>query len=127
MQILEEEWRRLPLSFAHEESKWIKRAVAVSVGAEGLSAAEAEGMIAYATKQADMYRRLAVRAEKTRTEPKLGRGYRRPREVINVVSSWQENEDGGDEDVGQEEEEEDDGFVDSDAEDAVMDGDGHDD
>jgi hypothetical protein len=34
----------------------------------------AEGMIVYAAKQADLYRRMAERAEFTRTEPKLVRG-----------------------------------------------------
>jgi hypothetical protein len=37
----------------------------------------AEGMVAYATKQADMYREMAERAEITRTEVKLRKGEKR--------------------------------------------------
>jgi hypothetical protein len=44
----------------------------------------AEGMIAYAAKRADLYRRMAERAEFTRTELKLARGKSR-----NVAApSW---------------------------------------
>jgi hypothetical protein len=42
-----------------------------------LESAVAEGSIAYATKQAQLYRDLTERAETTRTEVKLSRGKKR--------------------------------------------------
>jgi hypothetical protein len=75
VRLLEEEWRRLPVSYAHREKLWVDRAVAVPV--TEIPAAEAEGMIAYATKQAQMYRDLAERAEVTRTEVQLAKGKKR--------------------------------------------------
>ncbi|KAF7341815.1 hypothetical protein MSAN_02036500 [Mycena sanguinolenta] len=58
VRLLEEEWRRLPVTHAHREKVWIERAVAVPVGS--IPFAEAEGMVAYATKQSQMYRDLAI-------------------------------------------------------------------
>ncbi|KAF7351520.1 CxC2 domain-containing protein [Mycena sanguinolenta] len=55
VRLLEEEWRRLPISYAHREKVWIDRAVAVPTGS--IPFPEAEGMVAYATKQAQMYSR----------------------------------------------------------------------
>ncbi|KAF7345205.1 CxC2 domain-containing protein [Mycena sanguinolenta] len=59
VRLLEEEWRRLPLTYAHRERVWVERAVAVPVGGDLL------------------YRDLAARAELTRTEAKLTRGKKR--------------------------------------------------
>ncbi|KAJ7200869.1 hypothetical protein GGX14DRAFT_571878 [Mycena pura] len=104
---LGEEQRRIPVSFLHEERAWLDRAAAVPVGDASTSAAEAEGMLAYATAQADMYRALAMRAEVTRTQPKLRRGQRRPREAIRVVTSWPlEGGTEGDDDVEGDEDDE---------------------
>ncbi|KAJ7800235.1 hypothetical protein B0H14DRAFT_2387450 [Mycena olivaceomarginata] len=75
VRLLEEEWRHLPLSYAHCEQQWVKRAVEVPTGT--IDVADAEGMVAYATKQAQLYRDLAERAEITRTEVKLTRGKKR--------------------------------------------------
>jgi hypothetical protein len=75
VRLLEEEWRRLPLSYAHREQVWVRRAVDVPVST--IPAAEAEGMIAYAMKQAQVYRDMAERAEATRTEVKLSKGKKR--------------------------------------------------
>ncbi|KAJ7462644.1 hypothetical protein B0H11DRAFT_1734840 [Mycena galericulata] len=75
VRLLEEEWRRLPVSYAHRENVWLQRAVRVPLGT--LGTAEAEGMIAYASKQAQMYRNLAARAERIRTEPALKKGQKR--------------------------------------------------
>jgi hypothetical protein len=72
---LEEEWRRLPVTYAHRERQWVARASAVPVGS--IPYVEAEGMVAYATRQVQLYRELARRAERTRTEPKLQRGKKR--------------------------------------------------
>ncbi|KAJ7204381.1 hypothetical protein GGX14DRAFT_569495 [Mycena pura] len=94
-------------------------------GVGSIPALEAEGMIAYAMKQADVYWQLISRAERTRTEPKLGRGHRRPREAIRVGFWPTQETEIGDEDVGQEEDDEEEGFVDSDDE-AILDGGEHD-
>jgi hypothetical protein len=50
---------------------------AVGVPIDKIPFPVAEGMVAYATKQADMYRELARMAEITRTEVKLQRGKKR--------------------------------------------------
>ncbi|KAF7314223.1 CxC2 domain-containing protein [Mycena kentingensis (nom. inval.)] len=73
--LLEEEWRRLPLSLAHEERLWDQRGA--SGQSLGATDAEKEGLVAYAAKQADMFRDLARRAEVVRTAPKLRRGCKR--------------------------------------------------
>ena len=122
--MLGEKGWRMPESFAYEERKWLCRVIAVPVGDNDMSAADSEGLIAYATKQRDMYRELSIRAEKTRTEAKLGKGFRRPREVVRVVSSWPEqgaNTNGEDEDTAEDDDVEDDdededGLLDSDKE-----------
>ncbi|KAF7321647.1 CxC2 domain-containing protein [Mycena kentingensis (nom. inval.)] len=75
VRVLEEEWRRLPISFEHERKKWIlRREEAVSIGK---SEEQVDGMRAYAAKQSAMYNDLILRAEQTRTEEWKGRGYRR--------------------------------------------------
>ncbi|KAJ7830049.1 hypothetical protein B0H14DRAFT_2366095 [Mycena olivaceomarginata] len=75
VRLLEEEWRRLPVTYAYRERLWVNRAVAVPV--QGIPFPEAEGKVAYAAKQSAMYRELAERAEITRTEVKLQRGKKR--------------------------------------------------
>ncbi|KAJ7197571.1 hypothetical protein GGX14DRAFT_574051 [Mycena pura] len=50
IRILDEEWWRLPVTLAYLEKLWKDRAVGVAVGQ--VPAADAEGMIAYAAKQA---------------------------------------------------------------------------
>ncbi|KAF7319998.1 CxC2 domain-containing protein [Mycena kentingensis (nom. inval.)] len=93
--LLEEEWRQLPLSFGYEERSWVKRAGSVKIGSEDTEVAE--GKIAYAAKKADMYRDLARRAEITRTEAKLRRGERRPRQRVEVYARGpEEGEEVGD-------------------------------
>ncbi|KAF7325870.1 hypothetical protein MKEN_00437800 [Mycena kentingensis (nom. inval.)] len=82
--LLEEEWRRLPLSFAHEERLWVERAKSVKVGIEEVEVAE--GMVAYAAKKADMYRDLSRRSEIIRTQERLRRGQRRARETVHVYT-----------------------------------------
>ncbi|KAJ7936119.1 hypothetical protein B0H13DRAFT_2226828 [Mycena leptocephala] len=75
VRLLEEEWRRLPVTYDFRRQLWLQRAAAVPL--ESITVMEAEGMVAYALKQADMYRDLAARAEITRTEPLLQRGKKR--------------------------------------------------
>ncbi|KAJ7058599.1 hypothetical protein C8F01DRAFT_923941, partial [Mycena amicta] len=61
VRILKEEFRRLPLSFRHEEEEWKTRAANVPLGS--IPTEEAEGMIAYALKQASIYASLRERVE----------------------------------------------------------------
>ncbi|KAF7331578.1 CxC2 domain-containing protein [Mycena kentingensis (nom. inval.)] len=81
--LLEEEWRRLPLSFAHDEMTWKGRADGVGTGSDPELE---ERKRAYALKQADMYRDLALRAEHIRTAPPTKRGARKtvPREDFTL-------------------------------------------
>ncbi|KAF7292546.1 CxC2 domain-containing protein [Mycena kentingensis (nom. inval.)] len=82
--LLEEEWRRLPLSLAHDETVWRKRAEDVGIVSDleldagkraeldaGKRAELDEGKRAYALKQAHMYRDLALRA-RTRSDRHAG-------------------------------------------------------
>ncbi|KAJ7446031.1 hypothetical protein B0H11DRAFT_1930373 [Mycena galericulata] len=107
VRLLEEEWRRLPVTYAYRENVWVRRAIAVPTGK--IPAAEAEGMLAYASKQAQLYRDLAEAAERTRTEPHLKRGAKRrvfrpapdpimPEEEAGVRDSEDEIEDDGEDD-----------------------------
>ncbi|KAJ7727187.1 hypothetical protein B0H16DRAFT_1331643, partial [Mycena metata] len=75
VRLLEEEWRCLPVTYEHREREWRNRAVAVPVGK--LPFEEAQGLIAYAAKHAQMYWKLAARAEETQTEAKLQSGKKR--------------------------------------------------
>ncbi|KAJ7132590.1 hypothetical protein C8R44DRAFT_591715, partial [Mycena epipterygia] len=61
VRLLNEEWRRLPVTYAYRERQWLDRVYAVNL--DTLPFEVAEGMIAYATKRADLYRRMAERAE----------------------------------------------------------------
>ncbi|KAF7317941.1 CxC2 domain-containing protein [Mycena kentingensis (nom. inval.)] len=108
VELLEEEWRRLPLSFAHEEKKWEDQFDAVvNLGADK---DEQEGMRAYAAKQADTYRDLSRRAEVVRTQPALHRGvmrarehawvYRRDASNVRVVVDGEELQSGSEVPVG---------------------------
>ncbi|KAF7326221.1 CxC2 domain-containing protein [Mycena kentingensis (nom. inval.)] len=108
--ILQEEWRRLPISLQYEADRWKHRANAVTDPDE----ASAEGKIAYGRKQERVYLDLIRRAEITRTEEKLKRGFSRRNRIAAT-----DDDDGGDEtegsegddgrgDVDSEEEEEDD-------------------
>ncbi|KAJ7150418.1 hypothetical protein C8R46DRAFT_1043775 [Mycena filopes] len=76
--LLEEEYRRVGVSFEYEAKKWEARARNVP---RALAAVDREGAVAYARRQAAMFRDLKVRGEKTWTEEKLARGKKRPRHV----------------------------------------------
>ncbi|KAF7331418.1 CxC2 domain-containing protein [Mycena kentingensis (nom. inval.)] len=82
VRLLQEEWRRLPLSFKYEEGVWEARFD--EVARMQLPDSDAEGLRAYAAKQADGFRDLARRAEVVRTQPKLRRGAKRPREWARI-------------------------------------------
>ncbi|KAF7321843.1 CxC2 domain-containing protein [Mycena kentingensis (nom. inval.)] len=117
VRVLEEDWRRLPLSLAFSERQWVERAGSVDVS--GMDTEEAEGLIAYAAKQADVYRDLARRAEITRTARRLRRGQRRTREEVQVGPL--PGLDGGDAEAAQDDVDGDDVFVDEEIEDFVDD------
>ncbi|KAF8171732.1 hypothetical protein K438DRAFT_1981883 [Mycena galopus ATCC 62051] len=68
VRLLREEFRRVSLSFQHEEDRWRARASAVPVGV--LPLADAEAAVAYALRHADMYKDLRERGIKTWNEAK---------------------------------------------------------
>ncbi|KAF7293735.1 CxC2 domain-containing protein [Mycena chlorophos] len=79
VRMLREDTRRVPVTHEVWASVWEKRAAAVPVGE--IATGEAEGMMAYALKQAAMHRGLAASARQTASEPRLARGRRRVRWV----------------------------------------------
>lgn len=100
------------MTYKHHERLWQERAVAVPV--TSIPEAEAEGMIAYALKQAQLYRDLAARAETTRTEAKLARGKKRatwePTWDPLIPTDTERRGDANDEDgAGSDDEEDDEG------------------
>ncbi|KAJ7741123.1 hypothetical protein B0H16DRAFT_1464665 [Mycena metata] len=87
IRLLEEEYRRVLVSFEYEAQRWEARVRALPISEVELG--YAQGAVAYALKQAAMYRDLAARAVITMTEVRRGRGKRRTVPVL-------EEEDGGD-------------------------------
>lgn len=77
VRFLVEETRRLPISLEYEASIWEGRAKAVQVGV--IQPEYAQGLVAYALKQAAVFRDLAARARTTAMEARLPRGKKRPR------------------------------------------------
>ncbi|KAJ7120481.1 hypothetical protein C8R43DRAFT_1136866 [Mycena crocata] len=77
--LLEEEWRRVFASFDYEAKKWDARARDVKKRSPTLAPAFVQGAVAYATRQAAMWRDLAQRAYITKTEIHRGRGRKRIR------------------------------------------------
>ncbi|KAJ7346456.1 hypothetical protein DFH08DRAFT_700973 [Mycena albidolilacea] len=126
VRLLEEEWRRLPVTYAHREQLWKGRAVAVPV--TKIPEAVAEGMLAYAMKQAQLYRDLAAWVETARTEAKLARGKKRavwqpswdpliPTDTGRAVDAEDGISEGGEDGVGSEDDEDGErGDIDSDEE-----------
>ncbi|KAK7002031.1 hypothetical protein R3P38DRAFT_3609029 [Favolaschia claudopus] len=64
--LLEEEYRRVLISFEHEAAGWEERAKNIPVGT--VEVGYAQGAVAYALKQARMYRDLASKVTLTMTE-----------------------------------------------------------
>ncbi|KAJ7799241.1 hypothetical protein B0H14DRAFT_3092830 [Mycena olivaceomarginata] len=105
VRLLKAETDRLPISLEFEADRWIERAQGVPVGE--IDVAYAQGMIAYATKQADLFRDIAARARETATAPRLANGKQRPRApivdplatadpvMIAVDGAGEDNEDEG--------------------------------
>ncbi|KAJ7782955.1 hypothetical protein B0H16DRAFT_1709789 [Mycena metata] len=75
VRLLQEEYRRILVSFEYEARRWEGRACAIPVGE--VEDGYAQGAVAYALKQAEMYRDIATRAIVTMTEVRRGRGKRR--------------------------------------------------
>ncbi|KAJ6514835.1 hypothetical protein C8R47DRAFT_961298, partial [Mycena vitilis] len=73
--LVEEEYRRVLVSFEHEAALWEGRATAVPVGV--IPVEIAEGQIAYAMGKARMFRKLALRVTVSMTEIHHGRGKKR--------------------------------------------------
>ncbi|KAJ7015979.1 hypothetical protein C8F04DRAFT_983763 [Mycena alexandri] len=75
IRLLEEEYRRILLSFEYEAQRWEARVRAIPVSEVELG--YAQGAVAYALKQAAMYRDIAARAVITMTEVHRGKGKKR--------------------------------------------------
>ncbi|KAJ7711496.1 hypothetical protein B0H16DRAFT_1745106 [Mycena metata] len=85
VELLRAEYERVKLSFAHAANEWEARAQAVPMV---WAAAEADGAVAFARRQAYMFRDLIVRGETTWTEEKLARGKKRARGPRAIASSF---------------------------------------
>ncbi|KAK7018531.1 CxC2 domain-containing protein [Favolaschia claudopus] len=99
--LLEEEYRRVLVSFEYEAAQWETRAKGIAVGVveEGF----AQGAIAYALKQASLYRDLRRRVVVSMTEVHQGRGKQRlPRaEPRNEGGDGDGERNGGERDGGE--------------------------
>jgi hypothetical protein len=118
--ILEEEWRRVPISLGYEAQKWVDRAKTVVDG----DGAVLEGKVAYARKSSRLFLDLIERAEVTRTETQIKRGRsRRQHQRLSRSAATAEDTtgvsagDSGDDDVEDTEPEDERGDVDSDGDD----------
>ncbi|KAF7321834.1 hypothetical protein MKEN_00705300 [Mycena kentingensis (nom. inval.)] len=95
VRILEEETRRYPISMEYEAEQWIARSrAAIEMGGD---ARVVEGRVAYAAKQASVYRELVRRAEITRTEVWKGRGHKKDGERMATAEDTLMEEDGDEE------------------------------
>ncbi|KAJ7713790.1 hypothetical protein B0H16DRAFT_1478367 [Mycena metata] len=100
---LEEEFRRLPISLEFQAVEWEKRLKGVKVGE--IDESVAQGLIAYAAKQAKIFRNIAARAEATKTVAVIAKGKRRPREpIVDPLAATTLGMPGGDRDEEDEEE-----------------------
>ncbi|KAK6992523.1 CxC2 domain-containing protein [Favolaschia claudopus] len=99
VELLEEEYRWVLISFEHEAQRWETRATEVPVGT--VEVGYAQGAIAYALKQAATYRALASRVTVSMTELHRGRGRKR----VPAAPGNGGDEEGTDEEEGDSEEE----------------------
>ncbi|KAJ7448160.1 hypothetical protein FB451DRAFT_1343347 [Mycena latifolia] len=102
IRLVEEESRRILVSFEFAAFVWEQRAQAVDVA--GMPEQAAEGVIAYAIKQARMFRGIKVQAEATLREPKLANGKK------HRWARMREERDENDEEEEEGEDEEEDGL-----------------
>ncbi|KAF7331581.1 hypothetical protein MKEN_00037500 [Mycena kentingensis (nom. inval.)] len=116
IRLLEEEIRCLPLSLRHEERIWNERGAEALGGDRRLQ----EGRVAYAAKQAAMYREIAWRAELIQVEEWQGKGHRKyaERRRLNeeVEMEDEKRDEEGDSDSEKEAEETDEGEEETDEE-----------
>ncbi|KAJ7025854.1 hypothetical protein C8F04DRAFT_967229 [Mycena alexandri] len=111
IRLLEEEQRRILEAFEHEAKKWEARAGRDVVRVGEIEEGFAQGAIAYALRQAAMYRNIAARAVVTATEVRHGRGKKRTRAVVveeDPAGSAVEGAHGDPDDEGSSEREDDD-------------------
>ncbi|KAJ6508194.1 hypothetical protein C8R45DRAFT_1207936 [Mycena sanguinolenta] len=87
VRLLGEEFRRICVSFEHEEKKWRQRAANLPVGV--LPRADVEAAVVYVLRHADMFRDLKERGMIWWTEEKLARGKKRARHVPAMVSAME--------------------------------------
>ncbi|KAJ6467408.1 hypothetical protein C8R45DRAFT_1171845 [Mycena sanguinolenta] len=87
LRLVNEEFRRVCLSFEDEERKWRARAAAVPLGV--LPLPDAEGAVAYALRHADMYTDLREQGIKRWNEEKLARGKKHARHVPAVLGAME--------------------------------------
>ncbi|KAJ7736077.1 hypothetical protein B0H16DRAFT_1326682 [Mycena metata] len=98
IRLLEEEYRRILVSFEHEARRWEARVCAIPIGA--VEEGYAQGAVAYGLKQAEMYREIAARAVVSMKEVRHGKGKKRtvavPEEEESAVAnrSPEEREEG---------------------------------
>ncbi|KAJ7865989.1 hypothetical protein B0H13DRAFT_1636845, partial [Mycena leptocephala] len=96
LDVLSAEYLRVMTSFAFEAAVWELRAQAVPIGVIPLE--EAEGAIAFARKQAAMFRDLGRRGELRWKEEKLTRGKKRPAQGVPLgLSTMLDREEAGEE------------------------------
>jgi hypothetical protein len=133
--LLVAEYTRVLRSFEFEAAEWDARAAVVPISV--IPRAHAEAAVAYAKRQAAMYRDLRERGVKTWTEEKLASGKKKARHVPSAVRAMelearaeQEDHDFGSLEDGWADNEDEDvmlrGDVESDEE-FIMGGDGYDD
>jgi hypothetical protein len=82
VQLLREEFRRVPITLEWQAKMWERRASEVDVGTGVLEQAYAEGMVAYALKQEALLHDIGERAKRVETAAKVARGKKRPRAPI---------------------------------------------
>ncbi|KAJ7765192.1 hypothetical protein B0H16DRAFT_1717745 [Mycena metata] len=106
VRLLEEEYRRILVTFEYEAQRWEARVIAVRVGE--VEEGYAQGAVAYGLKQATMYRDIAARAVVTMTELRRGRGKKWTRAVLDEGAAsdggLEEREQGATSNTGREEE-----------------------
>ncbi|KAJ7720540.1 hypothetical protein B0H16DRAFT_1336023 [Mycena metata] len=100
VQLLEEEQRRLLVSFEHNSFVWDQRGLAV--GAAGGEAAFVQGANAYAVKSARMFRRMKEQAAITFTELKLANGKKRTVRRAPMPEGMDDDEESDDDDDDEE-------------------------
>ncbi|KAF8183260.1 hypothetical protein K438DRAFT_1766936 [Mycena galopus ATCC 62051] len=101
--LLAEEARRLPISLEHRAKEWEERARKLDLDA--IRVEEGEGAIAYALKQAAMYRRITACVAVTMTEVRLGKGRKRQAWVDDEVMTEVRDAGNDEDEVGADDDE----------------------